>query len=244
MVAKGKEWREGILKEFGTNSYILLYLKWIINKGLLYSTGNSTECYMATWMGGEFVGEWIHTHTHTHTHTHIYIYIYIYVWVSLLFTWSYHNIVNWLYAKMKQKVFKKAELTKQKTQWNKTKISQNYPIRGAKRMQRNKGNLQELWMPLGETRYPRCLLSPVWLFATPWTVAGQAPLSMGFSRPEYWNGLPCPSPCDLPDPGIESMPLTFPELAGGFFTTTTTWKGQCSGSNFTCATYSNIICLI
>ena len=47
------------------------------------------------------------------------------------------------------------------------------------------------------------LLSSVWLFVTPWTVAYQAPLSMGFSRQEYWSGLPFPSPGDLPDPGIE-----------------------------------------
>ena len=47
------------------------------------------------------------------------------------------------------------------------------------------------------------LLSLVWLFATPWTVACQTPLSMEFSRQEYWNGLPLPSPGDLPDPGIE-----------------------------------------
>ena len=46
-------------------------------------------------------------------------------------------------------------------------------------------------------------LSRVWLFATQWTVACQAPLSMGFSRQEYWSGLPFPSPGDLPDPGIE-----------------------------------------
>ena len=46
-------------------------------------------------------------------------------------------------------------------------------------------------------------LSRVQLFATPWTVAYQAPLSMGFSRQEYWSGLPFPSPGDLPDPGIE-----------------------------------------
>ena len=43
----------------------------------------------------------------------------------------------------------------------------------------------------------------VWLFATPWTIACQASLSMGFSRKEYWSGLPCPTPGDLPDPGIE-----------------------------------------
>ena len=46
-------------------------------------------------------------------------------------------------------------------------------------------------------------LSPVRLFATPWAVAYKAPLSMEFSRQEYWSGLPYPSPGDLPDPGIE-----------------------------------------
>ena len=46
-------------------------------------------------------------------------------------------------------------------------------------------------------------LSHVQLFATPWTVARQAPLSMGFSRHKYWSGVPCPPPGDLPDPGIE-----------------------------------------
>ena len=46
-------------------------------------------------------------------------------------------------------------------------------------------------------------LSRVQLFATPWTVARQALLSMGFSRQEYWSGLPFPSPGDLPNPGIE-----------------------------------------
>ena len=55
------------------------------------------------------------------------------------------------------------------------------------------------------------MLSRVRLFATPWTVARQAPLSMGFSRPEYWGGLPFPPPGDLPDQG--------PCLADGFFTT-------------------------
>ena len=49
--------------------------------------------------------------------------------------------------------------------------------------------------------------SCVQLFVTPWTVARQAPLSMGFSRQEYWSGLPFPSPGDLPDPGIEPASL-------------------------------------
>ena len=51
--------------------------------------------------------------------------------------------------------------------------------------------------------------SRVRLFATPWTVAHQAPLSMGFSRQEYWSGLPFPSPEDLPNPGIKPQ---FPAL--------------------------------
>ena len=49
------------------------------------------------------------------------------------------------------------------------------------------------------------LLSRVQLYATPWTVAFQAPLSMGLSRQEYWCGLPFPSPGDLPDPGIDPV---------------------------------------
>ena len=48
------------------------------------------------------------------------------------------------------------------------------------------------------------LLSPVRLFVTPWTVAHQAPLSVGFPRQEYWSGLPFPSPGDLPHPGTET----------------------------------------
>ena len=54
--------------------------------------------------------------------------------------------------------------------------------------------------------------------ATPWTVAHQVPLSMGFSRQEHWNGLPFPSPWDLPNPGIEPASLASPILPGGFFT--------------------------
>ena len=50
------------------------------------------------------------------------------------------------------------------------------------------------------------LLSHVQLFATLWTLARQAPLSMGFSRQEHWSGLPFPSPRDLPNPGIEPQP--------------------------------------
>ena len=59
---------------------------------------------------------------------------------------------------------------------------------------------------------------------TPWAVACQAPLSMGFSRQEYWSGLPFPSPGDHPDPGIEFMFLASLVLAGGFLTTSVAWE--------------------
>ena len=62
-------------------------------------------------------------------------------------------------------------------------------------------------------------LSHVQLVVTPWTVACQAPLSMEFSRQEYWSGLPCPLPRDLPDPGVEPTSLMSSASAGGFFTT-------------------------
>ena len=52
----------------------------------------------------------------------------------------------------------------------------------------------------------------------------QAPLSMEFSRQEYWSELPCPPPGDLPDPGIKLESLVSPALAGGFFTTSATWE--------------------
>jgi len=55
-----------IVRKFEINMYTLLYLKWITNKVLLNSTGNSAQCYVAAWMGGESGGEWIH----------------IYVWLS------------------------------------------------------------------------------------------------------------------------------------------------------------------
>ena len=60
------------------------------------------------------------------------------------------------------------------------------------------------------------VLSGVWLFATPWTTVGQAPLFMEFSRREYWNGLPFPPPEDLSDPGIKPAS---PALAGECLTT-------------------------
>ena len=57
-----------------------------------------------------------------------------------------------------------------------------------------------------------CLVSRVQLFATLWTVAHQAPLSLGFSRQEYWSGLPFPPPGDVPDPGTEPASPMFPVM--------------------------------
>ena len=64
-----------------------------------------------------------------------------------------------------------------------------------------------------------CCFSRAWLCATLWTLACQAPLSMGFSRQEYWSGLPCPPPVTLPDPGIKPRSLISLALAVRFFTT-------------------------
>ena len=74
-----------------------------------------------------------------------------------------------------------------------------------------------------------CLLSRcshVQLCATLWTATLQAPLSMGFSRQEYWSRLPCPPPGDNPDPGIELESLMSPALADRFFTSSATWKAR------------------
>ena len=68
--------------------------------------------------------------------------------------------------------------------------------------------------------------SHVWLSVTLCTRALQGPWSMGFSRQEYWSGLPCPSPGDLPNPGTESVSLTFPALASRFFTTSDIWEAK------------------
>ena len=61
-----------------------------------------------------------------------------------------------------------------------------------------------------------------------WTAARQAPLSMRFSRQEYWSGLPFPSPGNLPNPGIKLVSLASLALAGRFFTTSATWEAPVS----------------
>ena len=76
----------------------------------------------------------------------------------------------------------------------------------------------------GGNQHNGCLVAKLCLtLVIPWTVACQAPLSMGFSSPEYWRGLPFLSPGDLPDPGIKPES---PALAGRFFTTSATWEAR------------------
>ena len=65
--------------------------------------------------------------------------------------------------------------------------------------------------------YAQWLQSCSRLFATLWTVAHQTSLSVKFFQKDYWSGFPCPTPGDLPDPGIEPISLASPALAGGFF---------------------------
>ena len=71
-----------------------------------------------------------------------------------------------------------------------------------------------------------CMLSRVQLFASLWIIALQAPLSMGFSRQEYWSGPLCPAPGHLTNPGIKPLSLMSPALAVSFFTTSTAWEVQ------------------
>ena len=83
----GERIRERIIREFEMDMYTLLYLKWITNKNLQYSTWKSAQCYVAAWMGGEFGGEWIH----------------VYVWLSpFAVHWKLSKLfVNWVYPNTK-----------------------------------------------------------------------------------------------------------------------------------------------
>ena len=99
-------------------------------------------------------------------------------------------------------------------------LATNWPSQLTGNTKRSEGTVNPLCLPWNtEIKCkPTCccyLLSCVQLFATPWTMAHQAPLSMGFSRQEYWSGVPFPPPGDLHDPGIEAAS---PALIGGFFT--------------------------
>ena len=82
------------------------------------------------------------------------------------------------------------------------------------------------------------VLSRVQLFAAPWTVTHQAPLSMKFSRQEYWSGLPFPSPGDLLGPGIKPASPRSPAFTEGFFTTVATWEALYNTKTMLSALYA------
>ena len=108
-------------------------------------------------------------------------------------------------------------------------VIQNNPARNQQKQPKYPSTRQSIALAGTSIQYNvcGCLLSGfscVQLFVTPWTVVRQPPLSMGFSRQEYWSGLPCPPPRDLSDPGIEPKSLLSPALAQGFFTTSATWE--------------------
>ena len=89
-----------------------------------------------------------------------------------------------------------------------------------------------------------CVLSHVQLFSAPWTVACQTPLSMVFSRQEYWRGLPFPTPGDLPDPEIEPTSPESPALTAGFFYHWVTWEAPKMTSHEGCEYHESTSCSV
>ena len=82
----------------------------------------------------------------------------------------------------------------------------------------------QVYALFSNVRTERCLWIQMPMDTSTRTVAHQAPLSMGFSGQDYWKGLSCPSPGDLPNAGTEPQSLTPPALADGLFTISTTWE--------------------
>ena len=111
--------------------------------------------------------------------------------------------------------------------------SSNHAVESAKERDHSVWKMKTLLGQLAEGRIikivPECVLSCfscVWLFATLRTVACQAPLSVGFSRQEYWTGLPFRPPGDLSNSRIKPVSFMSPALTDMFFTTSTTWEAQ------------------
>ena len=153
-------------------------------------------------------------------------YIYAYGWVPLLCTLNYHNIVN-CYIPIQNTAA--AAKSRQSCPTLCDPIDSSPP--GSSVPGILLARILE-WVAIAFSK--ACMVSRfsrVWLFATPWTVALQAPLSIGFSWQEYWSGLPCPSPGDLSGPGIEPSSPMSPTLADGFFTTSATWEAHVSMRN-------------
>ena len=134
------------------------------------------------------------------------------IWCKLLFTVYIQMIIY--YFTQKQESYGRYYITAIYLQWHFFVVSAHSEILGVMTL---------------ICDFAACVhshLSYVRLFVTLWTAACQASLSMGFSRQEYWSGLPCPPPGDLPDPGIEPEFPMSPALAGGFSTTSATQEAQ------------------
>ena len=151
--------------------YTLLYLNWVTNKDLLFSTWNSAQYYVPAWIGGRFGGEWIH----------------VYVWLSpSLFTWN-STVLLISYAAAAKSLQSCPTLCD--------------PIDGSPLGSSVPGIFQARileWVAISfsnawKWKVKVKSLSPARLLETPWTAAYQAPPSMGFSRQEYWSGVPLPS---------------------------------------------------
>ena len=113
--------------------------------------------------------------------------------------------------------------------WGKTRVraSPQEPQSPRKEVSEHRaGAASRSWDKRGTCLCVLSRFSRVQLCATLWTVARWVPLSLGFSRQEYWSGLPCLSPGDLLDSGMKPESLMSPALAGGLFTTSTAWKDQ------------------
>ena len=102
------------------------------------------------------------------------------------------------------------------TRYEKSKVNK-FPMKRGRiqgSLERNKMTKAKQYVLKHINKFMSRVMSHVWLFATLWTIACQAPLSMGFPRQESWSGLPFPTPGHLPDPGIKSETLA--ALPGGF----------------------------
>ena len=151
--------------------YTLLHLKWVTNEDLLFSTWNSAQYYVPAWIGGRFGGEWIH----------------VYVWLSpSLFTTTV-LLISYAAAAAKS-------LPSCPTLCDPIDDSPpGSPVPGifqARILEWVAISFSNAWKWKVKVKS----LSPARLLATPWTAAYQAPPSMGFSRQEYWSGVPLPSP--------------------------------------------------
>ena len=174
-----REWTYGCQGKFAMDMHTLLHLKRITKKDL-YRRGNSARCHVAAWMGGEMGKNG---------------YMYgLPRWLSgkeSAYQCKIHGFNSWV----------------RKTPWRRT-----WQLIPAWRATVHGAAKRFGWIPSLFTWHYHSIVnqlwvlscfSHVWFFATLWTIASQAPLSMGFSRQEYRSGLPCPLPGDLPDPGIQ-----------------------------------------